>query len=165
MQFIATVLHEPELIILDEPFSGFDPINANLIKDEILELREKGSTVIFSTHRMESVEELCDHIALINEAEKILDGSKKEIKNTYRSNSYRVRHKGELNNLASGYQLINSSILEEGGFESIVQLTNGDSPNQLISTLMAGTEIFAFEELIPSVNDIFIQKVKEVNHG
>jgi ABC-2 type transport system ATP-binding protein len=165
VQFIATVLHEPELIILDEPFSGFDPINANLIKDEILELRERGSTIIFSTHRMESVEELCDHIALINEAEKILDGSKKAIKNAYRSNSYRVKHKNELNNLAPGYKLRRSTPLDEGGFESVVQLENGDSPNQLISSLMGGTEIYAFEEVIPSVNDIFIQKVKEVNHG
>ena len=114
---------------------------------------------------MESVEELCDHIALINEAEKILDGSKQAIKNAYRSNSYRVRHKSELNDLAPGYKLINSSALEEGGFESTVQLVNGDSPNQLISSLMTGTEIYAFEELIPSVNDIFIQKVKEVNNG
>lgn len=165
VQFIATVLHEPELIILDEPFSGFDPINANLIKDEILRLREKGSTIIFSTHRMESVEVLCDHIALLNESKKILDGSKKEIKDAYRSNSYRVRHKAELNNLASGYQLLQSSPLEDGGFESTVQLMNGDSPNQLITSLMTMTEVYAFEELIPSVNDIFIQKVKEVNHG
>jgi len=165
VQFIATVLHEPELIILDEPFSGFDPINANLIKDEILRLREKGSTIIFSTHRMESVEELCDHIALLNESRKILDGSKKEIKEAYRSNSYRVKHKTELNNLEPGYQLINSSTLEEGGFESTVQLLNGNSTNQFISSLMTRTEVYAFEELIPSVNDIFIQKVKEVNHG
>ena len=165
VQFIATVLHEPELIILDEPFSGFDPINANLIKDEILELREGGSTVIFSTHRMESVEELCDHIALLNEAEKILHGSKKEIKNAYRSNSYRIRHATELDNLAPGYQLIDSSALEEGGFASTVQLVNGDSPNQLIASLMEITEVHAFEELIPSINDIFIQKVKEVSHG
>src|SRR5690606_17798246 len=85
IQFIATVLHRPKLIILDEPFSGFDPINANLIKDEILELRENGSTIIFSTHRMESVEALCDHIALINKSQKILDGSKKEIKNRFRT--------------------------------------------------------------------------------
>ena len=91
--------------------------------------------------------------------------SKKEIKDAYRSNSYRVRHKAELNNLASGYQLLQSSPLEDGGFESTVQLMNGDSPNQLITSLMTMTEVYAFEELIPSVNDIFIQKVKEVNHG
>ena len=165
VQFIATVLHEPELIILDEPFSGFDPINANLIKDEILNLRDKGSTIIFSTHRMESVEELCDHIALINESKKILDGSKKEIKETFRSNSYRVRHIKEFNNLAAGYSLIDSQPLDGDGIDSIIQITNGDSPNQMISSLMAQGEVHAFEELIPSINDIFIQKVKEVNHG
>ncbi|MBK7817255.1 MAG: ATP-binding cassette domain-containing protein [Sphingobacteriaceae bacterium] len=96
VQFIVTVLHEPELLILDEPFSGFDPINAQLIKNEILELRKKGSTVIFSTHNMGSVEELCDNIALINKAEKILDGSVKEIRKTFRTNTYRVSFKGNI---------------------------------------------------------------------
>ena len=91
VQFVATVMHEPKLIILDEPFSGFDPINANLIKDEILELRQRGTTIIFSTHRMESVEELCDHIALVNKSRIILNGSKKEIKNQFKENSYSAR--------------------------------------------------------------------------
>ena len=165
VQFIATVLHEPELIILDEPFSGFDPINANLIKDEILNLREKGSTIIFSTHRMESVEELCNHIALINESKKILDGSKKEIKEAFRSNSFRVRHINEFSNLAAGYSLIDSQPIEGDGIESTIQITNGDTPNQMIASLIAQGEVHAFEELIPSINDIFIRKVKEVNHG
>ena len=93
IQFIATVLHEPELLILDEPFSGFDPVNANLIKDEIFELREKGATVIFSTHRMESVEQLCDDIVLINKSKKILDGTKSEIKKSYKSGKYNVTYK------------------------------------------------------------------------
>lgn len=165
VQFIATVLHKPELIILDEPFSGFDPINANIIKDEILLLREQGSTVIFSTHRMESVEELCDHIALLNDSYKILDGSKKDIKETYRSNSYRVKHEDELRNLANGYDLKVTKPIEEGGFESTIQLVNGDSPNQLLTALMAQTQVHAFEELIPTVNEIFIQKVNEKNNG
>ena len=112
VQFIATVLHEPELIILDEPFSGFDPVNANLIKDEILQLRERGSTIIFSTHRMESVEELCDHIALIHKSEKILDGRKLDIKNQFRNNTYLVEHPGELSQLPSSLELIASNVLE-----------------------------------------------------
>ena len=97
IQFVATVLHEPELIILDEPFSGFDPVNANLIKDEILELRDKGATIIFSTHRMESVEELCDRVVLINKSKKILDGPKKEIKEQYKTNTYIIDYTGHLN--------------------------------------------------------------------
>src|SRR6478672_10411207 len=96
VQFVAAILHEPELIILDEPFSGFDPVNANIIKDEILELREKGSTIIFSTHRMESVEELCDNIALINKSKKVLDGPVKTIRDSYKTNTFTVEGKGKL---------------------------------------------------------------------
>lgn len=165
VQFIATVLHKPELIILDEPFTGFDPINANLIKDEILKLRDQGATIIFSTHRMESVEELCDHIALINESKKILDGSKDDIRQAYRSNSYRIRHLQEITGLGSGYEIKKSKKVKEGGFESVVQITNNDSPNTLMSNLLNKVELQAFEELIPSVNDIFIQRVKEESHG
>ncbi|MGB5931087.1 MAG: ATP-binding cassette domain-containing protein, partial [Cyclobacteriaceae bacterium] len=105
IQFIATVVHEPSLIILDEPFSGFDPVNANLIKDEILELREKGASIIFSTHRMESVEELCDHIALINKSTKILDGPKREIKEAHRTNTYIAEHTGEINLDPTGFEV------------------------------------------------------------
>ncbi len=94
VQFISTVMHEPRLIILDEPFSGFDPVNAQLITNEILDLRRKGSTIIFSTHRMETVEDLCDHIALINKSKKILEGSKKQVKDQFRSNQFVVEHKG-----------------------------------------------------------------------
>src|SRR5689334_23962452 len=97
VQFISTVMHEPKLIILDEPFSGFDPVNAKLITDEILELKEKGCTIIFSTHRMETVEDLCDHIALIDKSKKILEGSKKQVKETYRTNSFWVEHTGPFN--------------------------------------------------------------------
>lgn len=165
VQFIATVLHEPELIILDEPFSGFDPINANIIKDEILELREKGSTIIFSTHRMESVEELCDHIALINEAEKILDGPKKEIKNQFRDNLYNVEHSEPLNGLPAEFELKNTKSHEDGILESSIQINGAASANDLLRKLLAQSEIRSFREVIPSVNDIFIRKVKEDSNG
>src|SRR6185503_8005186 len=110
VQFIVTVLHEPQLLILDEPFSGFDPINAQLIRNEILELKQKGATIIFSTHNMGSVEELCDNIALINKSEKILDGSVREIRKTFRSNTYKIAFKGNLlgftNSLWAGAELL-----------------------------------------------------------
>ncbi len=165
IQFIATVMHEPELIILDEPFSGFDPINANLIKDEILELREKGSTIIFSTHRMESVEQLCDHIAMLNLSEKILDGTKKDIKNSYRSNTFLVDHKGDLKGLSEKYTLLKKTYSEEENlYHSVVKIENGSTPNDLISELITTTEIHSFMEKIPSINDIFIAKVEGGNH-
>lgn len=166
IQFIATVMHEPELIILDEPFSGFDPVNANLIKDEILELRDKGCTIIFSTHRMESVEQLCDHIAMINLSEKIMDGTKKEIKNSYRDNTFLVDHKGDIAGLSEKYKLIEKKQSEdEGSYHSVIQIEEGSTPNELISELITTTEIHSFVEKIPSVNDIFIAKVEGGNNG
>ena len=165
VQFIGTVLHDPELIILDEPFSGFDPINANIIKDEILELREKGSTVIFSTHRMESVEELCDHIALIDNSHKILDGPKKDIKNTYRSQTYTVNHQGEMGVLDNQYQVVRTIPLDDNVFESKVKITDDSDSNLLLKHLLNKTHVIGFNELIPSINDIFIQTVKEANNG
>lgn len=161
IQFIATVLQEPELIILDEPFSGFDPVNANLIKDEILELRDKGSTVIFSTHRMESVEELCDHIGLINKSQKILEGTKKEIKESYKSNTFIVDHRGALNgSLKEGFSVLNNQPLEENFFQSNIKITAEASPNDLLKNLIEVTEVHSFVEKIPSINDIFISKVE-----
>ena len=160
IQFIATVMHEPELIILDEPFSGFDPVNANLIKDEILELRDKGATIIFSTHRMESVEQLCDHIAMINNSQKILDGSKKEIKNSFKSNRYLVEHVGEISNLNGDYE-VNPKGKSENDFDKTsIRILNGKTPNDLISELIKQVEIHSFIEQIPSINEIFISKVK-----
>jgi len=165
IQFISTVLNEPELIILDEPFSGFDPINANLIKDEILELRSKGSTVIFSTHRMESVEELCDHIALINESKLILEGSKKEIKSSYRSNTYNILHKGAMNgSLPHEFNILSEEVAEDDYYHSTVQTPKGSTPNELLTSLLGITEVHSFVEKIPSINDIFISEVKGGNH-
>ena len=161
IQFIATVLHEPQLIILDEPFSGFDPINANLIKDEILELRRQGCSIIFSTHRMESVEEICDYIALINKSKKILDGSKAEIKNAYRNNTFIAEHKNQLDAAAGEFQLLEQNNLGENYFRSTIKLAPGSSPNELLYKLLQQVEIFHFEEKIPGINEIFISKVQE----
>jgi len=161
IQFISTILHEPELIILDEPFSGFDPINANLIKDEILELQEKGSTIIFSTHRMESVEELCDHIALINNSRKILDGATSEIKSSYKSETYLATYKGELNTINPVFEIINQEKAGNGLFTSSIKIKNGKGPNDLLQELIGKVEVHGFEEKLPSINDIFISKVKE----
>lgn len=160
IQFIATVLHEPKLLILDEPFSGFDPVNANLIKDEILELREKGATVIFSTHRMESVEQLCENIAMINKSKKILDGTKKEIKNSYRSDKYNVQYKGKISELSADFQLLETKNLEDDIFEATIQSKAGLNPNDLLRELINKTEVHSFVELIPSINDIFISIVE-----
>lgn len=163
VQFIATVMHEPQLIILDEPFSGFDPVNANLIKDEILQLRERGSSIIFSTHRMESVEELCDHIALINKSRKILDGTKREIKDKHRSNTFIVEHKGSLAGLNGGLEIIEERLLEDNLYQSILRAPAAKSPNELLHRLLPLVEVFRFEEKIPSINEIFIMNVKEEN--
>ncbi len=163
IQFIATVMHEPQLIILDEPFSGFDPVNANLIKDEILELRDKGATIIFSTHRMESVEQLCDHVAMINKSEKILDGSKVDIKEKFRDGSYYVEFKeGEIKS-GSGFELISTEDIGRGLKRSLVQYSAEGNPNELLKQLIGQAEIHSFVERIPSMNDIFISLVKGEN--
>jgi ABC-2 type transport system ATP-binding protein len=162
VQFIATVLHEPDLLILDEPFSGFDPVNADIIKNEILELREKGATIIFSTHRMESVEELCDHIALINQSEKILDGKKRDIKEKYRDGTYMVEYTGDLTG-NTAFELISSETTERGLTNSIVKTSLKD-PNELLKSLLSKVEIHSFVERVPSVNEIFISQVKGGNH-
>jgi ABC-2 type transport system ATP-binding protein len=165
IQFISTVVHEPEILILDEPFSGFDPINANLIRDEILELREKGCSVIFSTHRMESVEELCEHIVLINNAEKILDGSKNEIKEAYRSHTYDLEYKGSELKLNPSYEIMHSQKEINGHLTVRIKDHSKLEPNLLIKALLEQVDIISFSERIPSMNDIFISKVQEeVSH-
>lgn len=161
IQFIATVVHEPDLIILDEPFTGFDPVNANLIKDEILKLREDGKTIIFSTHRMESVEEMCSHVALIHKAEKILDGTKAEIKNRYRTNTFLVAHSGSLNGLNIDYKLLEERALENGDLYSTLQIDPAYAPNDLLRELINCVEVHSFQEKIPSMNEIFIREVQE----
>ncbi len=162
VQFVSTVLHQPDLIILDEPFSGFDPINANLIRDEILELREKGSTIIFSTHRMETVEELCDYIALIHRSKKVLDGPKKQIKEQFKTNTFFVEHSGLLNGLAAQYQVEASRALPAGLTRSEIRLPVGGSPNQLLQDLLPKVQIHSFGENIPTMSDVFMRAVNEV---
>jgi ABC-2 type transport system ATP-binding protein len=160
VQFISTVLHEPRLIILDEPFSGFDPVNAQLITREILELKNKGCTIIFSTHRMETVEDLCDHIALIDNSKKILEGSKKQVKETYRSNTFRVETKGGFKLSLAGYELLDQQPLEDSYYNSIIKINDGSSPNKLIRDLTEVTEVHSFVEKVPTMSEIFISLVK-----
>lgn len=163
-QFIITIIHEPKLLIFDEPFSGFDPINVNILKDEILSLRDNGATIIFSTHNMASVEELCDHIALIDNAKKILDGKVKDIKKTYRSNTFEITFtgfQGSLKNvLKPGFQLLEQNN-EDDIIRAKIKFTDSYKPNDLIKELLPHITIQSFNEIMPSMNDIFIAKVKE----
>jgi len=166
VQFIVTVLHQPKLLILDEPFSGFDPVNANLIKDEIIELNKKGTSVIFSTHRMESVEEMCDYIALIHKSNKLIEGKLIDVKKEHRTNAYEV---GILSSNVERlmYDLTQKFKLEQTDFKSLndelkleVQL-NGTAPNELLNILTQNGQVTHFVEKIPSINDIFIKTVTQ----
>ncbi|PWK17787.1 ABC transporter ATP-binding protein [Xanthomarina spongicola] len=166
IQFVVTVLHEPKLLIFDEPFSGFDPINANLIKDEIIRLRNEGATVIFSTHRMESVEELCDQIALIHESNKILDGKLTDIKKQFKTNTFEIGIRTS-DNIILEKELSQKFSISPASFKTLgdelmlnVKLSEKDVPNDLLSYLTSKGEVSHFVELIPSANDIFIQSVK-----
>ena len=166
IQFVVTVLHEPKLLIFDEPFSGFDPINANLIKDEILKLRDDGATVIFSTHRMESVEEMCDHIALIHQSNKVLDGKLIDIKRQYKSNRFEVGFVTDQREAAAA-ALAEKFAITPANFKTIneelkfkVQLPNEASPNDLLSYLTKLGQVTHFVEMIPSASEIFIETVK-----
>ncbi len=164
VQFIVTVIHEPELLIFDEPFSGFDPINVNLIKDEILDLRDKGSTIIFSTHNMASVEELCDHIALIDKSKKILEGSVNDIRNAYKSNTFEVEFKStrtDLSALSDDHFRVTEQHSDGDKSTATIKILNGKTPNDLLSELLPTVTILSFNEILPTMNDIFINKVNE----
>tara|TARA_B110000444_G_scaffold108872_1_gene102831 strand:- start:41 stop:949 length:909 start_codon:yes stop_codon:yes gene_type:complete len=159
IQFITTVLHQPKLLIFDEPFSGFDPINANLIKDEILALKEKGTSIIFSTHRMESVEEICDHIALIDMSKKILDGPVHQVKNEFKQSIYQVEFSST--NLDFLHQLPEQFIFISQKASLVeIQIKASSSPSNLIRFLLDHSDIKAFKEKIPTINEIFIRTVK-----
>ena len=145
VQFIVTVIHEPKLLIFDEPFSGFDPINVNLLKREIIELRDKGATILFSTHNMASVEELCDNIMLINHGEKILEGKVYDIKQQYKNHSYDIVYKP----------------FDDSGETRVT--VSSDSPNELIRDIIDKGELVSFNEILPSMNDIFINLVSSSN--
>jgi len=165
IQFIVTVLHEPKLLIFDEPFSGFDPINANLIKDEILKLKEAGTSIIFSTHRMESVEELCEHIALIHQSEKILDGRLSDIKKAYKNNVFEVGLEIEnpdnfIQELKGKFQILSTAYeSKEKQLNFSIQLPSNESKS-LLHYLGDRANVNSFIETIPSANDIFIRTIK-----
>jgi ABC-2 type transport system ATP-binding protein len=163
IQFICTVAHEPSLIILDEPFSGLDPINANLIKDEIYNLKENGATILFSTHRMEQVEEICEDIVLINKGKNILYGNVNQIKRDFKENKYSIKYEGELSidPAQQGYSVVNHK-----DNELILKADNANhTPNDLLKTLInSNVGIIGFSEILPSLNEIFIKQVESVNH-
>ena len=160
IQFVVTVLHQPKLLILDEPFSGFDPVNANLVKDQILQLKEQGTTIILSTHRMESVEELCESVALINKSRKILDGKVFEVREKFKQNLFKVVlsdvNSENLEKLKNQYQLVN--IHDQHGLISF-DLNYNEDQNLLLNDLMKAGKIRSFDEKIPSMNEVFITAV------
>lgn len=157
LQFVTTVLHEPKLIILDEPFSGLDPLNANLIKDEIFGLAQRGSTIIFSTHRMEQVEEICDHIVLVNLGKKVLDGSVAGIKQSFKENKFSIKVQGD--NINAGSQAF--SVLEDKGNGYVLKINEGFKSNDILTHfLQQGVTVEAFNEILPSLNEIFIRQVE-----
>jgi ABC-2 type transport system ATP-binding protein len=157
LQFVTTVLHQPKLIILDEPFSGLDPLNANLIKDEIFQLAKNGSTIIFSTHRMEQVEEICNHIILVNKGKKILDGTVKQVKQDYKEQLYRINANTKAEDLITPI----FKVISHNPEELIVKLTDDTHNNDVLQHFIRqGVEITAFNEVLPSLNDIFIKVVE-----
>jgi len=157
LQFVTTILHEPKLIILDEPFSGLDPVNANLIKDEIFNLAQKGSTIIFSTHRMEQVEEICDHIVLLNKGEKILDGTVAGIKNKFKENLYQLSAETRPENLMTYI----FEVIRHTPGKLLIKLQHGSTTNDVLTFFISqGIIIHSFNEVLPSLNDIFIKLVE-----
>ncbi|MBN1927572.1 MAG: ATP-binding cassette domain-containing protein [Prolixibacteraceae bacterium] len=163
VQFICTILHEPQLLIFDEPFSGFDPINTQLLKDEILNLRNKGTTIIFSTHNMSSVEEVCDHIALINKSKKILDGNIFDVKASHKTNTFDIVYKGNItdvtSSLGSDYEVVAHDETDRVNQITIKHL-NGNTNNELLLKIAPAVEIISFSERIPSMNEVFIKVVE-----
>lgn len=157
VQFIATILHNPELLILDEPFSGLDPINSKLIEDEIYQLSQKGVTVIFSTHRMEQVEEICDDIVLVNKGRKILEGGIKELKQRFKENKFRLSFNGEIE--AGLLEKLN--VISNNGGELVVKFAEEHQGNSLLKLLVENNvEVTSFNEVLPSINEIFIRQVQ-----
>lgn len=157
LQFVITVLHEPDLIILDEPFSGLDPINANLIKDEIYRLAQNGTTIIFSTHRMEQVEEICNNIVLVNKGKKILDGTVQNVKQDFKENLFSIQL-DSVTDIAGNNAF---EIIGTNNNELIVKINEGFKPNDVLGHFInRGTGIISFKEILPSLNDIFIKLVE-----
>lgn len=164
VQFVITVIHNPSLLIFDEPFSGFDPVNAQIIANEILELRDKGTTIIFSTHRMESVEEMCDHVALINQSNKVLDGTIEEVRNQFKTGKFSIQldeiPTDHLQNLANEFEI--SDIRSFNQRTEFNLLYNKETPtNEILQKLMQVGQVHKFQEIIPSMNDVFLEAVKQ----
>jgi len=156
VQFITTILHNPKLLIFDEPFSGFDPVNADLLKREILELRDKGATIIFSTHNMSTVEDLCENISLVDKSKIVLQGNVAQIRASHATNTYMLQSTKRVDSV--GFELI-ETVQKNGIFESRIKKHASDSNNALLEKLMSQTDILSFQEILPSMNDIFIQTV------
>ena len=157
LQFVTTVLHEPKLIILDEPFSGLDPVNANLIKDEIFELGKKGSTIIFSTHRMEQVEEICDHIVLVNQGKKILDGTVQSIKQQFKENIFRI----QVSKVPGTMAHPSFDVIKQNDNQLILKINENYSSNEVLQYFInENSSIAAFNEIFPSLNEVFIRLVE-----
>lgn len=164
VQFVITVIHNPSLLIFDEPFSGFDPVNAQIIANEILELRDKGTTIIFSTHRMESVEEMCDHVALINQSNKVLDGTIEEVRNQFKTGKFSIQldevASDALQNLANEFEI--SDMRNFNQRTDFNLLYNKETPtNEILQKLMQIGQVHQFKEIIPSMNDVFLEAVKQ----
>ena len=163
IQFIATVIHRPKLLILDEPFSGLDPINTNLIKSEIDEMHQNGTSIIFSTHRMEQVEEVCEHIVLINQGQKILAGKVTDVKNKYKDNLYKIKYMGSLPGDLKSMDAADDSykIVNQSKQSITVQVTEESASNKLLNYLInKGVHIQSFSEILPTLNEIFIKQVE-----
>lgn len=156
VQFITTILHEPKLLIFDEPFSGFDPVNADLLKREILELRDKGATIIFSTHNMVTVEDLCENISLVNKSRIVLQGNVAEIRASHKTDTFSVQSVNELK--ANDFEII-QQLQKNNLFESKIKKSHSDTNNELLTKLIKQAEILSFQEILPSMNDIFIETV------
>jgi ABC-2 type transport system ATP-binding protein len=157
LQFVTTVLHEPKLIILDEPFSGLDPVNANVIKDEIFELAKKGSTIIFSTHRMEQVEEICDHIVLVNQGKKILDGTVQSIKQQFKENIFRI----QVSNVPVNINHSSFDVIKQTDNELTLKINEAGRNNEVLQYFInENSSIEAFNEILPSLNEVFIRLVE-----
>ena len=168
VQFIITVMHQPKLLILDEPFSGFDPINASIIKNEILNLKKEGASILFSTHNMDSVEELCDYIALIHQSKKILDGSVKDIRKMHSTSTYEIVFSGNMvsfsNSLWTYAKLIEHK-KEQDYCTAKVELVGKANVNEMLQSVLNAIEIHSFREIIPRMNDIFISCISQQNNS
>ena len=167
VQFITTILHRPSFLILDEPFSGFDPINANLLKDEIAQLKKEGATIVLSTHNMASVEEICDHIALINRSRKILEGDIYEVKKRFKKNIFSIQVSNCPDSIVHELQIRQYTVCDQSQNDYYtrfdIKLPDGESPNELLKLFTQNCEIHSFNEIMPTMNDIFIEQVEKAN--